>query len=282
MSKKQIRLLLGIFSFFGVCVYYIFFYISATETRDPLSSFFDISHETKADFLTHSLSPFSGDISLFSSCIASSPKTQQKGIVYALVNSQKVLEMLGEKEQNLNFKKEVKAELDYILGHAFRNSELNWAWREFIREALQLSSGDTQYLFYTTPGEEALWYCYFTTGPEFFQKFFYSQTVTYRTHDENFSVAFKGPLQGDSLQGFAPWGANVVVITDAGQQCETWADENNTFACSFSDNFTEKELIRADIIDPEGIPYRIHMRQGDAKSLDCVLDSGLVDECQVQ
>lgn len=284
MSKKIfISIVLLSFSFAGFFLYSSF--NASQKIQDPLSSFLETSIN-KADVITETISPFSGDMSPYSSCMTSAPKSSNKGEIYALVNTNKVLQMFQEKQTNPQFKEDIKSELNAVLGYAFRNFQINWIWKENIREALQFSENDTQYIFYVTPSEESFWYCYMTHGPEFLKNFFYSETVTYEAHDENFSSDINLPFINKTIDGFAPWGSNIILRTENGQQCETWAKDDNSFICYFSQDFVAKEKITANITTPDGTPYYIEKREGDehgsAKSLEFILDEGTLDEYKLK
>lgn len=130
---------------------------------DPLKELFGSSvfseHTLSANFLTDTISPYNGEISdSLATCIQenSSYGDQRVYAQYKTIDNLK------------STRKEIKAEIEEVLGHAVKNKQINWTYDKNIQ----------QYTFYTAPGDEMLWECYFKNETTFFQQFFDTNSIT--------------------------------------------------------------------------------------------------------
>ncbi len=132
---------------------------SNTKKTDILTNLLGANPNFSADFTTNTINKYTGPTSpIIETCRDSVNTKNTRGVITADFNPNF--------STNLN-RSEILNDIGPILGHAVKNSEINWKW----------NPNEKQYTFYSHEEDTAFWKCYFQKETIFFKDFFTTESI---------------------------------------------------------------------------------------------------------
>lgn len=114
--------------------------------------------------------PYDGEINAqWQSCIESEGSQSSSGKIYVSIDTEGLQE-LSQKVQNGSMtSQDMLEDMGTPFVYSFQNTQLHWSW----------NGAENKYTFFTYPGKESLWKCYFEMQSPFFQVLFDKDTLEY-------------------------------------------------------------------------------------------------------